>query len=181
MPQSQPEAASSVTAASVRPRISVIVPALNEGETIEAVVHAIPAQLIDEVIVVDNGSTDATAERARQAGATVVMEPRGGYGRACGAGVRAAADAGILVFLDGDGSDCPELMDRLLEPILAGTHDFVIGSRLRGQREPGSMNAAQVLAGRIAGVMLNLVYGIRYSDMCPFRAIRYDALQQLGM
>jgi glycosyltransferase involved in cell wall biosynthesis len=163
------------------PRISVIIPALNEEETIAAVVRAIPAHLVDEVIVVDNGSTDGTAARARQAGARVVAEPSRGYGRACRAGARAAAASDILVFLDGDGSDCPELMDRLLGPIRAGTHDFVIGSRLRGQREPGSMNAAQVWAGRIAGILLKLVDGATYSDMCPFRAIRGDALNKLGM
>ena len=181
MPPGQPQASSPMNAATSPPRISVIIPALNEEETIAAVVRAIPAQLVDEVIVVDNGSTDRTAERAQQAGASIVVESRRGYGRACRAGVLAAAESGILVFLDGDGSDCPELMDRLLGPILADTHDFVIGSRLRGQREPGSMNAAQVWAGRIAGILLKLVYGVTYSDMCPFRAIRSDALKRLGM
>ncbi len=176
-----PQAASSASVANARTRISVIIPALNEAESIEAVVRAIPAQLVDEVIVVDNGSGDLTAERARQAGANVVLEPKRGYGRACRAGVAAAAKSGILVFIDGDGSDCPELMGRLLEPILAGTHDFVIGSRLRGQREPGSMNPAQIWAGRVAGILLNVAYGVRYSDMCPFRAIRSDALKRLGM
>lgn len=181
MQQGQLQASVPMNGAIIPPRISVIIPALNEEETIAAVVRAIPAQLVDEVIVVDNGSTDRTAERAQQTGASVVIESRRGYGRACRAGVLAAAEAGILVFLDGDGSDCPDLMDRLLGPILAGTHDFVIGSRLRGQREPGSMNAAQALAGRIAGILLKLVYGVAYSDMCPFRAIRSDALKNLGM
>ncbi len=181
MAQSQPHAASSASVANARTHISVIIPALNEAESIEAVVRAIPAQLVDEVIVVDNGSSDCTAERARQAGANVVLEPKRGYGRACRAGVAAATKSGMLVFIDGDGSDCPELMGRLLEPILAGTHDFVIGSRLRGRREPGSMNPAQVWAGRVAGILLNLAYGVRYSDMCPFRAVRSDALRRLGM
>jgi glycosyltransferase involved in cell wall biosynthesis len=181
VPQGEPQASLPIDAATFPPRISVIIPALNEEETIAAVVRAIPARLVEEVIVVDNGSTDRTTERAQQAGASVVVEPRRGYGRACRAGVLAAAESSILVFLDGDGSDCPELMDRLLGPILAGTHDFVIGSRLRGRREPGSMNAAQASAGRIAGILLKLVYGVRYSDMCPFRAIRRDALEKLGM
>jgi hypothetical protein len=110
-----------------------------------------------------------------------VVEPLRGYGRACHAGVLAASEPGILVFLDGDGSDCPELMERLLGPILAGTHDLVLGSRLRGWREPGSMTAAQICAGRIAGVLLRLFNGTKYSDMCPFRAICSEALQQLGM
>jgi glycosyltransferase involved in cell wall biosynthesis len=181
MPPSQPQFGSGSRAGAVRPHIAVIIPALNEEETIADVVRGIPPALVDEVIVVDNGSTDATAERARQAGAKVIVERTRGYGGACRAGVLATPQSGILVFLDGDGSDCPELMNRLLEPILVGTHDFVIGSRLRGRREAGSMNFAQVWAGRIAGLMLNLVYGSRYSDMGPFRAIRYDALQQLGM
>jgi glycosyltransferase involved in cell wall biosynthesis len=163
------------------PPICVIIPALNEEETIADVVRAIPPQLAPEVIVVDNGSTDRTGERARQAGATVVVEPRRGYGRACRAGTQAAPSSAIVVFLDADGSDCPELMNRLLEPILADTHDFVLGSRLRGRREPGSMNAAQVFAGHIAGVLLRFLYGVSYSDMCPFRAIRRETLQQLGM
>ena len=167
--------------AGVRPHIAVIIPALNEEETIADVVRGIPPALVDQVIVVDNGSSDATAERARQAGARVITEHRRGYGGACRAGVLATPQSDILVFFDGDGSDCPELMNRLLEPILAGTHDFVIGSRLRGRREAGSMNRAQVWAGRMAGVLLKLVYGITYSDMCPFRAIRYGALQHLGM
>ena len=165
----------------MRPRVAVVIPALDEEEVIADVVRAIPATLVDEVIVVDNGSTDSTAERARSTGAKVIAEHERGYGRACRAGAQAASQPGIVVFLDGDGSDCPELMSRLLDPILAGTHDFVIGSRLRGRREPGSMNQAQVWAGVAAGVLLNLVYGVSYSDMCPFRAIRYDALQQLGM
>ena len=138
--------------------------------------------LPDEVIVVDNGSTDRTAERAREAGARVVSQPHRGYGRACAAGVGAVSpECDIVVFLDGDGSDCPELMERLIEPIAAGTHDFVIGSRTRGEREPGSMNFQQVFAGRAAGALLRLLYGVTYTDMCPFRAIRRDALARLGM
>lgn len=165
-----------------RARVSVVIPALNEEGPIAAVVLAVPRAIADEVIVVDNGSTDGTPERAREAGALVVAEPQRGYGRACGAGVRAVkADCEIVVFLDGDGSDCPELMERLVQPIVAGTHDFVIGSRTRGKREKGSMNFQQVFAGRIAGVLLRLLYGVRYTDMCPFRAIRRSALENLGM
>jgi glycosyltransferase involved in cell wall biosynthesis len=164
-------------------RISVIIPALNEEEPITAVVHdCLTTGLPAEVIVVDNGSTDRTAERARSAGAKTVAEPTPGYGRACTAGIRALApECDIVVFLDGDGSDCPEFMEQIVAPIIRDEQDFVIGSRTRGKREPGSMNFQQVFAGRIAGVLLRLLYGVRYSDMCPFRAIRRSALEKLAM
>jgi glycosyltransferase involved in cell wall biosynthesis len=163
--------------------ISVIIPALNEEEPIAAVVRAcLTTGLPAEVIVVDNGSSDRTAERARAAGAKVVSEPTPGYGRACAAGIRALSpECDLVVFLDGDGSDCPELMPLLVEPIRLGERDFVIGSRTRGEREPGSMNFQQVFAGRIAGLLLRFLYGVRYTDMCPFRAIRRDALEKLEM
>jgi len=163
--------------------VSVIIPALNEEEPIGDVVRDVRATNIPhEIIVVDNGSTDRTADRAQEAGARVVNEPRAGYGRACMTGVRSLpSECDIVVFLDGDGSDCPEFMNQLVDPIVAGTHDFVIGSRTRGQREPGSMNLQQVFAGRLAGVLLSILYGVRYTDMCPFRAIRRDALEQLSM
>lgn len=162
--------------------VSVVIPALNEEEPIAGVVRECLATGIPrEVIVVDNGSTDRTAARASEAGARVVPAPRG-YGRACAAGVAAvSADCEIIVFLDGDGSDCAELMDRLVAPIRDGTHDFVIGSRTRGVREPGSMNFQQVFAGYLAGWLIRPLYGVRYTDMCPFRAIRRDALAALGM
>jgi glycosyltransferase involved in cell wall biosynthesis len=162
--------------------VSVIIPALNEEETIADVIRSVPREIVSEIIVVDNGSNDRTAERARAAGARVVAEPRRGYGRACAAGVRALDPAcEIVVFLDGDGSDCPELMPCLVEPIISGRYDFVIGSRTRGEREAGSLNFQQVFAGRIAGLLVQLRYGVRYTDMCPFRAIRYDVLTGLGM
>jgi glycosyltransferase involved in cell wall biosynthesis len=162
--------------------VSVVIPALNEADTIARVVGAVPRGIADEVIVVDNGSDDATAEQARTAGARVVRERQRGYGRACAAGARAVHPrCAVIVFLDGDGSDRPELMGRLVAPILAGEQDFVIGSRLRGRREAGSMGASQVLAARLAGILVRLRYGVRYSDMCPFRAIRRGALERLGM
>ena len=163
--------------------VSVVIPALNEEEPIAGVVQAVAATRVPtEIIVVDNGSTDQTAERACAAGARVITEPRRGYGRACAAGIHALSpECDIIVFLDGDGSDCPEFMDQLVDPILTGKYDFVIGSRTRGRREPGSMNFQQVLSGRIAGIILQFLYGVHYTDMCPFRAIRRDALGRLGM
>jgi glycosyltransferase involved in cell wall biosynthesis len=163
--------------------ISVVIPALNEEEPIAAVVRdCLATGLAAEVIVVDNGSSDRTAERAEAAGARVVSEPTPGYGRACAAGIRALSpECDVVVFLDGDGSDCPEFMPQLVEPIQRGEQDFVIGSRTRGERERGSMNFQQVFAGRVAGWLLRVLYGVGYSDMCPFRAIRRDALEKLGM
>jgi glycosyltransferase involved in cell wall biosynthesis len=165
-----------------KPFISVVIPALNEEASIEGVVRAVPLSIADEVIVVDNGSDDLTSEQARKAGARVVREPGRGYGRACQAGISSlAGESRIVVFLDGDGSDCPELMWRLVEPIVDGTYEFVIGSRTRGNREPGSLNAQQVLAGRAAGLLMRALYGVSFTDMCPFRAIRRDALERLRM
>lgn len=163
--------------------VTVIIPALNEEEPIAGVVRAVGAQdIAHEIIVVDNGSNDETARRARDAGARVVAEPQRGYGRACMVGVRALpAQCDVVVFLDGDGSDCPEFLSQLVDPVLAGTHDFVIGSRTRGKREPGSMNFQQISSGWIAGLITRLLYGVRYTDMCPFRAIRRDTLDRLSM
>ncbi len=163
--------------------VSVVIPALNEEEPIGDVVRAVASTNVPrEIIVVDNGSTDATAPRAREAGAKIVSEPHRGYGRACRTGMGAVStECDTIVFLDGDGSDCPEFMPQLVAPIEAGTHDFVIGSRTRGQRQPGSMNFQQIASGYLAGFLLRLLYGVRYTDMSPFRAIRRDALERLGM
>lgn len=166
----------------MKPFISVIIAALNEEAAIGNVVRAVPRDLADEIIVVDNGSSDRTTKVAEAAGARVVREPRRGYGRAFRAGLRSISpNCAIIVFLDGDGSDYPEMMDRLVEPIIEGTHDFVIGSRTRGQREAGSMNRHQVFAGYMVGFFLRLLYGVRSTDMGPFRAIRLAALERLGM
>ncbi len=164
-----------------RPRIALVIPTLNEEEAIGGVLAAVPRDTIDEIIVADSSSTDRTVERAQAAGARGVTLALRGYGRACRAGAEAAESCDIVVFLDGDGSDCPELIPDLVAPIVGDRYAFVIGSRARGTREPGSMAAHQVVAGRIIGAAVRLLYGVLYTDMCPFRAIRRDALLQFGM
>ncbi len=166
----------------MKARVGVIIPCLNEAEPIADVVRDVLAQGVHEVIVVDNGSTDATAAIAAAAGARVVSEPRRGYGRACAAGVAALdATTEIACFIDGDGSDVPGFIAQVVAPIAAGGADFVMGSRLRGKREPGSLTPQQVLAGRIAGMLLRGAYGVRFTDMSPLRAMRVDRLRALGM
>jgi len=162
--------------------ISVIIAALNEEAAIANVINSVPKNLADEIVVVDNGSKDRTAEFATAAGARVVKEPIPGYGRAFRAGLRSVSPkCEIVVLLDGDGSDCPEMMDRLVTPIMEGKSDFVIGSRTRGHRETGSMNFHQVFAGYMVGFILRILYGVRSTDMGPFRAIRRDTLDRLGL
>ena len=162
-------------------RISVVIPALNEAEAIAHVVAQMPWERIAECIVVDNGSTDGTGALASAAGARVVTSPRG-YGAACRAGAEAAlSSSDILVFMDGDGSDVIAGLDPLVAPIERDEADFVIGSRLRGHREPGSMLPSQVFAGWLVGRLLSLTQGVRYTDMGPFRAIRRSSLEQLHM
>lgn len=162
--------------------VAVVIPCLNESIPIAGVVHEVLAQGVDAVIVVDNGSTDDTAGQAAAAGATVVAEPRRGYGRACAAGAAAVPPGTeIICFMDGDGSDVPHFLPAVVEPVAANKADFVMGSRIRGQREAGSMTPQQIVAGRLAGVLLRLTYGANFTDMSPFRAIRLDRLRALGM
>ena len=164
------------------PVVSAIIPCLDEETAIGQVVTVVLAQNVSEVVVVDGGSKDCTVERATEAGARVVVEPRRGYGRAIQAGIAAVRDdADILVFLDGDGSDPGEFIPALVAPIVAGQAVFVLGSRVRGIREPGSLAPQQLLAGHIGGLLLRLFYGARFTDLSPFRAIRRDALKSLGM
>jgi glycosyltransferase involved in cell wall biosynthesis len=162
--------------------VAVVVPCLDEEAAIGGVVREILAQQVDEVVVVDNGSTDKTMERARAAGASVAYQPERGYGRACAAGLSAVRpDADIVCFMDGDGSDVPDYLPAVVGPIAAGEADFVMGSRLRGRREPGSMTLQQIVAGWLAGVLLRSAYQVGFTDMSPFRAMRLDQLRSLGM
>jgi len=163
--------------------VCLVIPALNEADVIAEVIRSVPRTVINQIIVVDNGSTDATAETAKSAGAIVVSQPTRGYGRACRAGMNAAVKAGadIVVFIDGDGSDCPEFMNELVRPIQENRFDFAIGSRTRGTRETGSLNMQQIFAACLAGWLLRVRYGVNFTDMSPFRAIRSELLQSLPM
>jgi len=160
--------------------VTVVIPTFNEAESIGAVVAELPCAVVGRVIVADGGSSDGTTERALGAGAEVIVVGRG-YGTACLAGARGAAAGDILVFMDGDGADDPAAIAAMIAPIRAGAYDFVIASRARGERQPGSMASHQILAGLIAGRLTGLLYGVRYTDMCALRAIRRETLLDLGM
>ncbi len=160
--------------------VAVVIPTFNEAESIASVIAEVPRHLVDRIIVADGGSTDGTADKARSAGAEVLTVGRG-YGLGCLKGAQAADNAGIVVFMDGDGADDPAAMDGLVGPLRSGAYDFVIASRALGDRAPGSMAWHQLLAGRIAGFLTGLLYGVRYTDMCAYRAIRRDKLLALGM
>jgi glycosyltransferase involved in cell wall biosynthesis len=171
-----------VAEASRGPAAAVVIPTLDEAQSIKTVVTEIPRDLAQEIIVVDGGSTDGTPAIAAAAGARVVAVGGRGYGRACAAGVAAASpQARIIVFIDGDGADRGDLMALLVDPIRRGGYDFVIASRARGRREPGAMSWHQLLAGRLAGLGSGALYGVRYTDMCAYRAIRRDCLERFGM
>lgn len=164
-------------------QVIVIIPAFNEARAIGHVVGDIPAELVTEVVVVNNASTDETARNARAAGATVLREERTGYGFACLRGLEYARSRqpDVVVFLDGDFSDHPDEMPRLLDPIVAGEADFVLGSRILGDREPGAMLPQAIIGNRVACLAMRLIWNARYTDLGPFRAIRFDALEALGM
>lgn len=162
--------------------VVVIIPCLNEALPIAGVIRDVLAEGVDSVIVVDNGSIDDTAQRAAEAGALVVSEPRRGYGRACAAGLATVPHAAeIVCFMDGDGSDVPSFLRAVVGPIVLDRADFVMGSRLRGKREAGSMTPQQIVAGWLAGLLMRLQYGARFTDMSPFRAMRFERLRTLGM
>ena len=163
--------------------VAAIIPVLNEAGAIGPTIAQLPRDVVCTVIVVDGGSTDRTREEAESAGAVVLLEKRRGYGRACLTGAEHARDFGadILIFLDGDGADAGELAGSLIDPIVAGEADFVLADRTGKEREPGSMGAHQVLAGMLIGGAVGVMTGVRYRDMCAFRALRTRDLMALGM
>ena len=165
--------------------VDVIIPAFNEEEAVGHVVRDIPKELVREVVVVNNASSDRTRQRAEEAGATVLDQPLRGYGNACLMGIAHLRDKerrpDVVVFLDGDHSDHPEELPRLLAPIAEGQADLVIGSRALGTRERGSMTPQQVFGNRLACTLMRWLYGVHYTDLGPFRAIRWEALERLGM
>lgn len=160
--------------------VSLIIPALNEAECIPPLLAEIPAGMAQEVIVVDNGSDDGTGNAAAAGGALVVAERRRGYGYACAAGV-AASCGDVLVFMDGDGSFIPGEAWTLLAPIQNGQADFVLGSRMLGGMTPGAMPPHQLYGNKLVARLLRLLYGLRLTDLGPFRAIRRDLLLALEM
>ena len=163
--------------------VAVVIPALNEAQTIGALVAETRRQAVAWVVVADNGSTDGTAEAARAAGAEVVSEPRRGYGYACAAGAaRALAlDAATLVFMDGDGSARPAELPRLLAPLAAGTADLVLGSRVLGGAERGALVPHQRFGNALTAALMRRLYGLAVTDLGPYRALRADLLRALDM
>lgn len=166
-------------------KIVVIIPAYNEENSIAKVLNDIPPYLIQEIIVINNNSNDATETIARKAGATVLREKRPGYGQACLKGIEYIRNLqptpDIVVFIDADYSDHPEEMVLLVNPILINGKDMVIGSRVLGKREKGSMTIPQVFGNWLATRLLKAIYNIQYTDLGPFRAIRFDKLLEINM
>ncbi len=166
------------------PHIKVIIPAYNEADSIPLVIGDIPA-LVNEIIVVSNNSTDATIENARNAGATVLSESRKGYGYACLKGMAYVAEQNekpdIIVFLDGDYSDYPEELTKIIQPILDNKVDFVIGARVKTLREKGSMTIPQIFGNWLATTLMRFMFKSKFTDLGPFRAIKYKQLLALNM
>ena len=163
--------------------IVVIIPAYNEEQSISKVVSTIPRKIVNEIIVVNNNSNDSTADKALAAGATVLNETFQGYGAACLTGIEYLKNKNvdIIVFIDGDYSDYPEEINLLVEPIIDGKYDFVIGSRITGNREKGSLPLQSRIGSLVAGFLINFFWRKKYTDLGPFRAIKFDKLIQLNM
>jgi glycosyltransferase involved in cell wall biosynthesis len=162
-------------------RVSVIIPTHNEAQAIGRVLADLPSNLVTEVIVVDSNSTDGTPEIAARMGARVVQEPRRGYGRACLTGLATANSPDVVVFLDGDYSDRPSELPILLAPIIEGRADITLGSRMRKQRSAGALPWHQVFGNRLAASLIRLLYGVKITDLGPFRAARADVLHALAL
>jgi glycosyltransferase involved in cell wall biosynthesis len=166
------------------PIISVVIPAHNEEASIALVVGDVPS-MVNEVVVVDNASNDQTAQNAQKAGATVLKEHRMGYGHACLKGIdyleKSTQKPDIIVFLDGDYSDYPEELSKIVDPIITGQTDLVIGARVKQLREKGSMTPQQVFGNRLATLLMRWLYGSQFTDLGPFRAIRFDTFQAMEM
>ncbi len=160
---------------------ALIIPALNEQESIGQVLAEIPENSVDRILVVDNGSSDGTADEAKAAGAELIYEPRQGYGFACMAGYLAAEDADIIVFMDGDGADNPAQIPILIQPLELDRADLVIGSRELGCAEPGALLLQARIGNWITARLMRSLYGLRVSDLGPFRAIRREVLDTLAM
>lgn len=158
-----------------------MIPAFNEEKSIAQVIKELPKDIVDEIVVVDNASTDATQEIALRNGAKVVEEPHRGYGAACLKGLESIDNAVIVVIIDGDHSDYPEQITRLLEPIASGNADFVIGSRVLGLREDGALTPQQYWGNKLAVFLIHRLFGYGFTDMGPFRAIRFESLKSLNM
>jgi len=167
--------------ANSRPRVSVIIPTHNEAQAIGRVLADLPSDLVTEVIVVDSNSTDGTPDLARSLGAEVIQEPRRGYGRACLTGLANAKKPDVVVFLDGDYSDRPSELPILLAPILEGRADITLGSRLQDRRSAAALPWHQVLGNRLAASLIRLLYGLKISDLGPFRAARVEVLRSLAL
>ena len=162
-------------------RVSVIIPTHNEAQAIERVLADLPSDLTTEVIVVDSNSSDGTPEIAARMGARIVQEPRLGYGRACLTGLAQADSPDVVVFLDGDYSDRPSELPILLAPIVEGRADITLGSRLQGRRSAGALPWHQVFGNRLAAGLIRFLYGVKISDLGPFRAGRADVLRTLAL
>ncbi|MDX1316600.1 MAG: glycosyltransferase family 2 protein, partial [Xanthomarina gelatinilytica] len=166
------------------PILKVIIPAYNEADSIAKVIHDIP-KTVNEIIVVNNNSTDATEVNAKQAGATVLTESRKGYGYACLKGMayvsKQEIKPDIVVFLDGDYSDFPEELTKIVQPIIEDNIDFVIGARVKRLREPGSMTQPQIFGNGLATFLMRIMFGSNFTDLGPFRAIKYQKLLALKM